>query len=570
MIDNIPDPVPIEIVTHPLAPLYGVDPEVNTRFLTEAIDVMHRPQIPSDKVDLIRQTGYVSLWFFTKYIAGFSGPFNKMTTHLHVSMANYRQRLLRPGARGAMFIPRSHYKTALATEAGSGWEILRWPDIKIRITNAISDIAHDFMHSVQRIFDDNALVAFLYPHLYVGNPTSQPRWNDSEMVSPGRTRRAREATIEAGGVGGGIEGHHYDLHVVDDMIGQKSLNSSQMSAAEMERARNWFWNNEKSLLQSVRDSRVIVIGTRYAIDDVYDDILRRARSISGYDIGDFEPDPEKGVWDVYYRAAVEDGQVIFPENWTIEAYEDMKNNPDTYWTWINQFMNNPRAGGVAEFSQLPLKKFTQTYEDGVWWILFYSGGEEVKIPLTACDVVAACDPGATEKRVSAKTSRSAQGVVATDPEGRRFIVSVRAEYAPITRVFDWMFTDRQTYKPRVTALEMNGPFRMLRDILTQEQLDRGQWLNLLPVTASGDKDASIRTQLEPELNAGRLYVDERYYDMVWEEISGFPNSLRKDILDMLKIALKASVRPLDEGAERLRRRLDRRWSNRSAVNAAGY
>ena len=570
MQDSIPSPVPIEIVPHPKAPLYGTDAGQNAALLQQAIEVMHQGKLDGASGELVRQTGYVSLWFFIKYIAGFNGPFDKLTPHLHVDMANYRQRLLFPGARGAMFIPRSHYKTAVCTEGASAWEIVRWPDIKIRITNAISDIAHDFMHSVKGVFDDNELVSYLYPHLYVENPKSQPRWSDAEMVCPGRTKKAREATIEAGGVGGGIEGHHYDLHIVDDMIGQKSLNSAQISAAEMERARNWFWNNEKSLLQSVRDSRVIVIGTRYAIDDVYDDILQKARTVSGHSLEGFEPDPEKGIWDIYYRMAVEDGQVIFPENWTTEAYEEMKNNPDTYWTWVNQFMNNPRAAGVTEFATYELKKCTQIYEDGEWYVVYFAAGEEIKEPLSAMDVVQAIDPAASEKRQTARTSRSAQGVLARNAEGKTFVLTTHVDYVPITTVFEWMFMDKERYPVRVTALEAQGPFKILSNILQEEQLRRGRWLSLLAVGAPGDKVARIRTSLEPELRAGRVYVDENAYDSIWSEMSAFPQSIRMDILDMLSLGMRTLNTPMGADEYKAKQRADKRWSRRAMVNAAGY
>lgn len=877
MQDKIPDPVPIEIVPHPLAPLFGTDPVQDSLYLSKAIDAMHQGSLSEEAADLVRQAGYVSLWFFTKYIAGFNGPFDKLTPHLHVDMANYRQRLLAPGSRGAMFIPRSHFKclcadekiftinrgevtvgdlttqdvlpgllgptkivgalrttepsvkvvlrngcsfkvakdhyvlshrgwepiqetptvqqggywfpreksdedyfvgllygdgqlnekgirftsadqeivdfiyhfwgdvaykgrydyylkkahlwwkekglpfclskdklfpfqyegsidflrglydsdgsvgkqakvitfasaseslaygvmrnlalygihssihirpgrsafyvnihgvqnmrrfgeiigfrlgrkqrilesitvvknrktinwienackvrsvedigerevvhlqtdtgsylgrdgfvhhnTAVCTEGASAWEILRWPDIKIRITNAISDIAHDFMHSVKAIFDDNELLAFLYPHLYVFNPASQPRWSEAEMVSPGRTKKAREATIEAGGVGGGIEGHHYDLHIVDDMIGQKSLNSAQISAAEMERARNWFWNNEKSLLQSVRDSRVIVIGTRYAIDDVYDDILAKAKTVYGHPLEGLEPDPIKGIWDIYYRMAVEDNQVIFPENWTAEAYEEMKSNPDTYWTWVNQFMNNPRAAGVTEFASHPLKKCVQVYENGEWYVVFYRGGEEVKEPLSSMDVVQSIDPAASERRQTARTSRTAQGVMARNSEGLTFILTCHADYVAITEAFNWMFMDKERYPVRVTALEAQGPFKVLGPILREEQLRRGRYLNVLAVSAPGDKVARIRTAIGPEIEGGRLYVDEGVFNLVKAEMDAFPQSVRMDILDMVSLGLKTLNTPISEEDYMRKIRADKRWARRAQVNAAGY
>lgn len=568
MKDEIPPPIPIEIAPHPDAPLFNEYESAG--LLNEAINIMHRGEFKSDfEVDLCRQSALVSLWFFTKYIAGFAGPFNEMTPHLHVDMANFRQRLLFPGARGAMFIPRSHYKTSLCTEAGTAWEIIRWPNIRVRITNAIADYAGDFMHSVKSVFDDNPIVEFLFPTFYVTAPNTQPRWNDTEIVIPCRNRNFREATVEYGGVGGASEGHHYDLHIVDDMIGQKAINSMRIAAADMQRARNWFWNSEKSLLVSVRDSRVIVIGTRYAVDDVYDDILRRAKAFHGHSYRGFEP-VSNGKWEVYYRMAVEDGQVIFPENWTTEAYEDMRDNPDTHWTWVTQYLNDPAAAELTEFTAYGVKKFIQDYHDNTWWVHYYEAGEEIEKPLTVMDVLQAMDPAASEKYVSAKTSRSAQGVVACDDEGNKFILKIRAEYTNITTTFEWLFADMASYPCRITALEQQGPFRLLGDVLQQEQLRRGKWLKLLAVSAPGDKDARIRAALEPDLNAGRVFVDEAYFDLLMEELEHFPQSQKKDILDMLSIAFKALRRPLTPTEITEKDNAGKQWSRRALHNAAGY
>src|SRR6056297_2281174 len=552
MTDDKIDPVPIQIAPHPAAPLFLQYPA--GQLISEAINIMVRGSISTySDLETVKQTALVSLWFFTKFIAGFNGPFDQMNNHLHVDMSNFRQKLLYPGARGAMFIPRSHFKSSLCTESASAWEIYRWANIRIRITNAIADYAGDFMHSVKSVYDDNEIMGIIAPQLYVTNPNTQTRWNDTEMVIPGRSRSFREATVEYGGVGGSSEGHHYDLHVVDDLIGQKAINSMRIAAADMQRARNWFWNSEKSLLVSVKDSRVIVIGTRYATDDVYDDILRRARSFSGRVYRGFEPRPD-GRWDIYYRMAVEDGKVIFPENWTAESYQEMKDNPDTHWTWVTQFLNDPSAAELTEFSNFQVKKCIQDYHDGGWWVTYYQGGVEVVKPVTVMDLVQGCDPAASEKYVSAKTSKTAQGIVACDDEDNKFILSIHADYTNITNSFEWLFSDMNKYNPRVTALEQQGPFKILGDILNQEQLRRGKNLRLLPVSAPGDKDARIRAALEPELHAGRVFVDERFYDLLMEEVEHFPQSQKKDILDMLSIAFKAINRPLSPEEEEVKLR----------------
>jgi len=565
--ETIPESEPLEIVPHKDAPLFDPEKANPRENLTRALEIFHTGGDVGPHRDLLRQAGLVNLWIFTKYIAGYSGPFNLLTPHLHASMANFRQRLLTPGTRGALFIPRGHFKSSLITEAASAWEIIRWPNIRIRITNAIAAKAEDFMHSIRNIFDDNPLMEFLYPEFYVSRPNVQPRWSETEMVSPARTRKFREATVEAGGVGGASEGHHYDLHLVDDLIGLKSLTSMQAASAEMIKARNWFWASEKSLLVSMRDSRVVVIGTRYAEDDVYSDILNRAYALEGGNVPDFEPNPD-GRWVVYYRFVAEDGQIIFPENFTAGSLREMAR--DDWWTLVTQYFNWPQAAGLAELSDYPPKRCWLSRENNEWIITRWSGGEEINVPLSVMDVIQAEDPAATERYTSAKTSRTAWGVLATDEEENVYVIDLRADYVPPDVAIDWLFLGREKWPIRASFLEMQGAFKMLGPMVRGEEAKRGKWLNLRAANAGTDKDARIRTTLQPVLSKGKLFTDDNCYDLLWEELRSFPQSVRKDIMDMVSLGMGYLNKPLTEREEKQRKEAGKRWSRRAAANAAGY
>ena len=542
----------LEIIPHPLAPLF--DREDGMLILSQIMDELdsQNPSFGNNEVrSVMRQAGFVSLWFFLKGIASHGGPFDLLNEELHMDMANFRQKLLYPGCRGAMFIPRSTFKTTIVTEGGSAWEAVRFPDIRIRITNAISDKAQDFMHTVKNIFDSNELFAMLYPEYVPAN--NAPRWNNTEIVLPNRTKKRREATVEYGGVGGASEGHHYDLHVVDDMIGLGALNSMQQSGAEMMRTRNWFWGSEKTLLQSVRNSRVIVVGTRYAIDDVYDDIIDKAYENVGYPLRDFVPNP-KGRWSIYYRKALENDESIFPEGFSKEDLEEMAE--DDYWTYVTQYLNDPQAAGLAEFNEIKIKKClltTETINVGGdsfdrWLILYTNNGVQYEVPLETCDLIFAVDPAASERRISAKTSRTALVVMATDPKGNHFILKLQADYIKVSQMFKWLQNAKRQFgsQVRCTFLESQGAFKMLYPLLLEDQERNGYHVNPRPLFTPGDKDARIRTTMQPVLEAGKLFIVEEYYELFWEEQRSFPQSMKKDILDATSMALMGAVTPVGE------------------------
>ena len=559
----------LEVSHHPLAPLYN---RGESQLLFQHIQAEVTSQnfhLGEEIQELLRQTCYVNLWFFLKYVCGYAGPYDLLNDDLHVDMANYRQSLLQPGARGAMFIPRGHFKSTIVTEGGAAWELVRNPNLRICISNAIADKAQDFLKSVKAIYDSNEFFWWLFPEKMV-NEKSRSEWNNTVLVVPDRTKKYREGSVEYGGIGGAREGHHYDLHIVDDMIGLASLNANRGANAVMEDTRHWFESSEDTLLISPTRSRVIVVGTRYAVDDVYDDIIAESKTNLGYPLKNYEPNPY-GKWDVYYRKGIEDDEVIFPENFSLEWYMDLQKNK--WWTWATQYMNEPESSGLAEFSDFKLKPCNLDWDENArrWIIVYNENNEEHRIALSECDVVQAGDPAATERYVSAKTSRSAVGVLATDSELRRFLIFLQVGYVPASTFFDWFFQGVKKFGTliRSSVLEAQGPFKIMGPLLKQEEVQRKVSIRLQPFPASGDKDARIRTAWESELKEKRFYVVKCYIDQVWGEMRAFPQGTKKDILDMVALALSKSIRPMTTTELADRQKDDDAWNNRRH-NEAGW
>ena len=179
--------------------------------------------------------------------------------------------------------------------------------------------------------------------------------------------------------------------------------------------------------------------------------------------------------------------------------------------------------------------------------------------------------------MNARTSRTAIGVLATHCSGKRFLIWLRADYVEPTKMMDWLFEANRTFAGyrRATFLEANGPFKILvdpktgRGVLREEEQRRGESLVLRGFNVSGDKDARIRSYLQPELEAGNLYVLESHLGKCEEERKAFPMSTKKDILDMLASAVMLSQRPMSESELKMRHDEDTEWNDR-IVGAAGY
>lgn len=572
---DVPRPVPIELLPHPQAPLFDDLPTAQKYFQQIISEITSDNfHLTEDLWELTRQASLVSLWFFLKYVAGYAQQFDRLTNHLHVDMCNFRQKLSLPGVRGLMIIPRGYGKTKICTEGGGAWDILRNPEAAIRISNAIVDTARDFMLTSRSIYDSNEFMEWLWPEHYVKHPNSQDRWNSDEFVLPSRKRHRREGTMEYGGVTASAEGHHHTKHIIDDPIGLAALNANRGANSVMEATKNWFWGSDPTLLDSARTGGVICIMTRYAVDDLGGDLLKETKEAYGHPIMDFTPNPD-GRWITYYRKAIEYGKAIYPEEWPIEDLQYLAEHK--WWTYVTQYQNEPQSSGMSELYEYGFKTFTMEWEQerNLWFIDL--PGYKKEIYLGDCDVIVVGDPAATERYVTARTSRTAVGVLATHYSGKRFLIWLRADYVEPTKMMDWLFEANRTYAGyrRGTFLEVNGPFKILVDpktgsgILREEERKRGESLSLRGFSVSGDKDARIRSYLQPELEAGNLYVLESFLPTVDEERKAFPMSNKKDVLDMLASAVMLSSRPMSESEIIKRQEMDDEWENR-IHGAAGY
>ena len=286
---------------HPLAPsLSGPDAHLVISQMYQEASSGNFPT--TDKfLALMAEAGLCSMWFFGKVICGYSGPFNLLDTNLHRDMCNFRQSdyCMTPGVWAACFAPRKVYKTTIFTELASAWEIIRNPDITIRFTNAVVERARDFLHTVQRIFDDNELFAACYPAYVI--PKDSPRNNDREMTMILKkrggmaTRYHTVPTIKCGGTEGAAAGDHHDIVQDDDLVDMTMLNQMDQAGAQMDSAKKFLKTSTRTLVRSWTESRVFVAATRYGIDDCYAPIWDDCSAILGHKDGRFKI-KDQGKW----------------------------------------------------------------------------------------------------------------------------------------------------------------------------------------------------------------------------------------------------------------------------------
>jgi hypothetical protein len=544
----------LAISPHPKAPMFSGKRTDHALTVQQVINDLtsEHPLGNQEAIDLVRQLTLVNLWFALKYVAGFRGPYNEMNEDLHLDMCNFRQSpdVMLPGSKAFAAIPRGYFKSTIFSHGGDWWELLRNPDLRIGIVNAIQDRAVDFMRIVQRNFDSNELVAELFPE-YIPE-AGQDRWNAKQMVLPNRSRHFKEPNIKPIGATGAVEGDHFDLANIDDLVGMEDLNSEFMINASMLQRVKWFKVAKTALLID-ENSRVMMVATRYAMDDPYQIAMDNAKVFHGYKNPDFKVNESNPEWSIYYRMCIENGKAILPNVMSKERYMRMIN--DDPWTAITQYMNDPQKTGLAEFYKFETGRCELHWNprDEEWYIKQITDSnwddEGKVVRLGSCDVVMSLDPAFTDKGVSAKTSRTSLGIWAMDRNENRYRIWSRVGYFDVRDTYQHIvdgFKQFQGYI-RKLVLETNGAQKALPGAIWDFGAAQGVFIPVDGQPMTGDKDARIRSALSLPLARGKVWVTEEAGLEFIEEQKSFPMSeYRKDVLDETEKAFSNLMIPSSE------------------------
>jgi len=541
---------PYLISPHPLAPHFTNledSQDLFTQIVTEATSRNFNPN--AEALGLIRELGLVSLYFLLNAILAPFGPYQALDDALSLDMCNFRQNenCLKDGAQAFIFMPRGFSKSRIVTHGGVTFDTLRDPNEQVIIVNAISDKALEFVHIVQRNYDSNDLMKMIYPEWI---PGKKGKITDKEMILPNRTRNLASPTLKCYGLTGAAEGGHYSLIQPDDLVGLDSVDSGFQSNAMMATAKKWWGTNLQALRLTLK-SRVIGAATRYAIDDCYEQVYKSCRSVTGWQKGDLQP-VAGGVWDVYYRLVEEDGVYLRPDVMDEATLADMMRT-DPVAAMLNYY-NSPTKTGLAEFSDAVVGD-AQVWkgDDGNFFIRKDMGNfsdkvSEDDVRLGDCDVLLTTDLAATEERgARAKSCRSSIAVWALDADGNYYRIWSKVGFFDIYKSIGFLFEGYELFGGAVRGVlvEMNAFQKILKPVVEREMEIRKKWIPFVPVLASGDKKARIRTALGPKLARGKIYAVKGADKEIREELKLFPLSdNRVDVLDETEKALTYLQKPV--------------------------
>lgn len=398
-------------------------------------------------IDYIRRFAKNDLFFLTNTML----EYDLLSPKLHKHYSKWKQ-----DTRGRQYrlelMPRGHYKTTL--NIGESVQIAlpnvenvvsEYPwtlgsNVKILLSHETEKGASRALYEIAEAFMSKPMMLAFFPECI---PTRRrQRINTLELELP-RTEHWKEPTFDVIGAGGAAQGRHYHRLKLDDLIGEKARDSLTIMKGVLE----WF-DNANSLLTRPRYDGWDLIGTRWAMFDVYS----HAMEMYGVDVErsvlnamDRNKERiEEGILVAYLRSAIEDGKVIFLEEFTMEFFRVLMKNRKV---WAAQYVNNPLDESLTEFSAKWLK-FYNVASNGD--LIIFEGDSSRRVRPDQLDRVVLIDPSMGEDDEADETGIVVTG---TDDKNNVYILETVRDRLKPHQLIAKMFELNSRWYPRCFSVE---------------------------------------------------------------------------------------------------------------------
>jgi predicted phage terminase large subunit-like protein len=379
-------------------------------------------------------------------------------------------------------LPRGHLKSYIITSAYSIWCIIKNPNIRIGICANTTGLAKEHMRLIKRTFESNVYLKAMYPDIFYQDPQNEaPKWTESEIAVK-RNGLMRESTVETFGLDPLPTGHHYDLIVYDDIVTPESVATLEL----MKKTKELF-GFSLSLLEP--HGKRLVAGTRYHFGDLYSELI------------------DSGTWSVYLRKAIENNIPIFPQKFTLEKLQNIKEEQGSY-IFSSQYLLDPITSDKQDFKPEWVKYYTESPKG-----LF--------ITITV-------DPAIT---VHEKSDYSAIVTCGTDWNDNVYVLEASRGKWNSRELVDRIIEVAKRYDCVCVGIESVGFQRMLYD----DVRDKGLYaVELKPDTRTSKRMKILG--LQPRFERGKIFIKKEMTELE-DELLHFPYCKHDDLIDALSMHL---------------------------------
>lgn len=440
-----------------------------------------------------------------------------------------------------ILVPRGLGKSTLVTKGRTIQRLLARDDWSVGLANEKTDNAVGFLSQIKTEFETNLFMQALFPERIPDFSAKRAVWAADRIEIPRKKYNRMSPSVLATGVGATVTGVHMREWLLDDVISQNAAEAAYKGNFQEIEATNRWVHRIQPLLQSPRRDPITVIGTRWWVNDTYEHIeeyFGGDNPVEEFTWNLTLPDgnkqsillTKKGDIATFKRPAIENGESIFPERYTLDELQEMQRDDPAFYA--GQYLLNPAAGGASEFEAEWLRNFE--WEVNGRQIRYTNSDNKVTYAhVSDMMLFISVDPAISESKQSA---RSATPVVGLNSDGI-FLLDDSAErglgvFELAHKVVDLYIR----YKPRKIFIETVVYQRAFAQVLAQTARDRGvpHLLGAIEeIRSHGKQSKDLRIYaLEPFFKRGNFYSNKRNSNFL-EEYLSFPRGDLRDVLDAL-------------------------------------
>jgi predicted phage terminase large subunit-like protein len=459
--------------------------------------------LPQDIQDDLSARGRNDLFFFNHGILGM----RDLTEDCHGPLCAYAD--LNEKQFKLFLMPRDHLKTSNLSIGATLQRVVKDPESRQLLGNESGTNASRFLRSIRQHAEGNRVFRALYGR-HIHKDTRKVRWNDSELDFV-RQGFYPEPSIDSIGMTGAVTSRHYTHITYDDPISEEAVQSEKVMQDTINRM-----SASLSLLVNPNVDTIWLVGTRWALHDVYSVWMH----IFGNKLG------------IFARAAVEDGQPIWPERFSLETLA-LKRMQMGEYKYSCLMMNNPRDVAIQNLNVDDIQYWDWVVEDEL--IVMYDRQMRAlkTVHVDELDITVTVDPAPAEKITS---DRNAIVTVGVTPWNEALVLDSWARRCDALEVIEYLFKLFDRWHPRVFGIEDVGYQKVLKVFLRQEMLRRMKYLNLQPIPAQGKKPVRVRG-LQPYMATGRVFMHATQQELR-QEAADFPLGQHDDLIDALSMHIK--------------------------------
>lgn len=396
---------------------------------------------------------------------------------------------------------REHYKSSIITLAMTIQDILIDPEITVCLFSYTRPMAKKPLKQIMNEFEGNEDLKQTFDDVLWENPRKEaPRWSLDDGIVVKRKGNPKESTVEAWGMSEGLPtGSHFRLRMYDDVIDQRATTNPDMVRGVIEQ-----W--ELSLALGTRGGQSRYVGTRYAMNDPYAEMLTR---------GSVKP----RLYPATHNGQVDGDPVYMTKEELAERRRDW--GPYTY---AAQMLQNPSADTTMGFRSE--------------WVKYYDL-KDIKPNLMNRYILV--DPASSKKKSSDYT---VMVVLGCGPDKNYYVLDMVRDRLTLTERAEVLFALHREWEPQQVGYEQYGAQCDIEHFEYQMR----QLNYRFAITKLGGKMAKQDRilRLVPLFEQGKIWLPDRLIKTDYEhrrqdvvqmflrdELQSFPVSLHDDMLDAL-------------------------------------